>query len=206
MPASRPGLISFFARAFGRGLLVLVPLVGTLWVFGSAVSALDAALGAPFPGFGVLVIVPAVFGVGLLTGNVLGAALVRGFELLVGRLPLVRLVYTSLKDLLSAFVGEKKGFDRPVAAALDEAGAVLVLGFQTSDHIPGLPGHVAVYLPQAYNFAGNVVVVPAARVRPLPADPAAVMGFIVSGGVGHLEGRAQEASTSERSSASPTLP
>ena len=47
----------------------------------------------------------------------------------------------------------------------------------------GLPGHVAVYVPQAYNIGGNVIVVPAERVTRLDAEPAAVMTFVVSGGV-----------------------
>lgn len=186
MPAPRRGPVSLLARWFGQGLLVVVPLVGTAWLVWTIVTSLDQLLGAPFPGFGVLVLVPAVLVVGFLSANVVGAALLRLFERGLARLPLVRIVYSSLKDLLSAFVGEKKGFDRPVVAALDEAGGVLVIGFATADDIPGLPGYVAIYLPQAYNFAGNVVVVPAGRVRPLVAEPAAVMSFIVSGGVGRM--------------------
>ena len=100
-------------------------------------------------------------------------------------MPLVKLVYTSLKELVGAFVGEKKKFDRPVLVALTAGSDVGSFGFVTRSTLPeiGLPGHVAVYVPQAYNIGGNVVVVPSDRVTALEADPAVVMTFVVSGGV-----------------------
>jgi len=97
----------------------------------------------------------------------------------------VKLVYTSLKDIVGAFVGEKKKFNRPVLVALTKGGDVATIGFVTRNGLTelGLADHVAVYVPQAYNIGGNVVVVPSDRVTPLDADPAKVMTFIVSGGV-----------------------
>ena len=47
----------------------------------------------------------------------------------------------------------------------------------------GLSDHVAVYFPQSYNFAGNVLVVPRNKVRPVEVDATLAMTFIVSGGV-----------------------
>ncbi len=60
-----------------------------------------------------------------------------------------------------------------------------VLGFLTSEHFddPQLAGHVSVYLPESYNFAGNLIVVPREHVHPLDADGAEFMAFIISGGV-----------------------
>src|SRR6185437_4366808 len=89
------------------------------------------------------------------------------------------------RDLLNAFVGEKRRFDKPVVVTLTPDGSVKMLGFVTTDALDrlGLPGHVAVYLPQSYAFAGNLLVVPVSRVLALPADSAETMAFIVSGGV-----------------------
>jgi uncharacterized membrane protein len=111
--------------------------------------------------------------------------LVAMVEALLQRLPFVRLLYTSTKDLLNAFVGEKRRFDRPVVVALTPGGSAKALGFVTADSLEhlGLPGQVAVYLPQSYNFAGNVLLFPAGQVHPLQAESADVMAFIVSGGV-----------------------
>jgi len=101
------------------------------------------------------------------------------------KLPFVRLLYSSSKDLLSAFVGEKRRFDAPVLVALQPDGAVKALGFVTSESMEdfGLTDHVAVYLPESYNFAGNLFVVPRSRVTRLERESAEVMAFIVSGGV-----------------------
>jgi uncharacterized membrane protein len=66
--------------------------------------------------------------------------------------------------------------------------AIKTLGFVTCSHFddPKLEGHVAVYLPQSYNFAGNLLVVPRDRVEPIDADGAQFMAFIVSGGVASM--------------------
>ena len=82
-------------------------------------------------------------------------------------------------------MGNKKTFERPVVVRLDQSNTIGVLGFVTCDHFddPALAGHVAVYLPQSYNFAGNLIVVPKDRVAPVAAESAAFVTFIVSGGV-----------------------
>ncbi len=79
-------------------------------------------------------------------------------EQLLTKLPFVRLLYTALRDVMGAFVGEQKRFDKPVLVTLDGT-------------------------TQSYNFAGQLLVVPADRVTPLTAPSAEVMAFVVSGGV-----------------------
>jgi uncharacterized membrane protein len=103
---------------------------------------------------------------------------------LLSGMPLVKLLYTSLKDLIRAFVGDHKSFDRP-AAVLLTPGGVRMLGFVTRDELYalGMPGHVAVYFPQAYNFAGQLLVVPIESVELLDVPSSEVMTFIVSGGI-----------------------
>ncbi|HET6681441.1 MAG TPA: DUF502 domain-containing protein, partial [Gemmatimonadaceae bacterium] len=101
------------------------------------------------------------------------------------RLPFVRLLYSSTKDLLNAFVGEKRRFDKPVLVRLAAGASVRVMGFVTQDTLDrlGLADHASVYLPQSYNFAGQLIVVPVADVEPLPVASSEVLAFIVSGGV-----------------------
>jgi uncharacterized membrane protein len=106
-------------------------------------------------------------------------------EAVFARLPFVRLLYSSTRDLLNAFVGERRRFDAPVLVTLSPDSNLRALGFVTSESLDryGLGGHVAVYLPQSYNFAGNLVVVPRAQVERIQSRGADVMAFIVSGGV-----------------------
>jgi uncharacterized membrane protein len=111
---------------------------------------------------------------------------VRLMDALFARAPLVRIVYASIKDLLEAFVGDKKRFDRPVSVAISDE--VTTLGFVTQDDLAflAMPGKVAVYLPFSYSMAGVLLVVPASRVTPLAADSASVMALVVSGGVSRV--------------------
>ena len=67
--------------------------------------------------------------------------------------------------------------------ALDPEMGIHVVGFLTREDGPFSSKHVAVYLPQSYNFAGNLILVERDRVTPIEADSADLMAFIVSGGV-----------------------
>ena len=172
---------------FLRGLVLLAPLAVTLYVCVLVFTTIDGWLRLPMPGVGFVVTVALITLVGFLASTLLTrtlAGLLGVVERALTRLPFVRLLYTSTKDLLNAFVGERRRFDRPVVLTIG-AGGVKTLGFVTDDDLGrlGLTGHVAVYLPQSYNFAGNLLVVPTAAVSPIAADSADVMAFIVSGGV-----------------------
>jgi len=186
-PSARPVPMKRLLGYFLRGLVLVAPLAVTAYVCWLVFVTIDGWLGLPVPGAGFAATVLLVTLVGFL-GSSLAARTLAGLlalvERAVTRLPFVRLLYTSTKDLLNAFVGERRRFDRPVTLDLG-AGGLRLLGFVTSDDLRhlGLRDHVAVYVPQSYNFAGNLVVAPASSVAPLAADSAAVMAFIVSGGV-----------------------
>jgi len=178
------------ASYFGRGLLVFVPTVGTLYTFWLVLSYLDGAIGFPIPGLGLLLTLLLILLIGFLLSNVLGQAALDAFENAIKQLPVVSLLYSSLKDLLGAFVGDKKSFDRPAMVSLDTEGRVRVFGFVTCEKFDDirLKDMCSIYLPQAYNFAGNVLIVPKSAVELVDADPAQFMAFIVSGGVSAMGG------------------
>lgn len=182
--------LTVLAGAFGRGLLVLVPTVGTAYTIWLVLSWIDSAIGVPIPGLGLVITLTLILVTGFVASNVIGQAVIGALENAVKRLPVVSLLYTSLKDLLGAFVGDKKSFDRPAMVALDGEGKTKVFGFVTCQRFDDvrLAGYVAVYLPQAYNFAGNVILVPKDRVEYVDADPAQFMAFVVSGGVSEMTG------------------
>ncbi len=187
-PTTNP--LTLLAGAFGRGLLVLVPTVGTIYTVWLVLRYIDAALGVPIPGLGLVITLSLILVTGIVTTNVIGQAVIHAFERALKRLPVVSLLYTSLKDLLGAFVGDKKSFDRPAMVSLDAGGHTKVFGFVTCQRFDDvrLAEHVAVYLPQAYNFAGNVIIVPKTRVEYVDAEPAQFMAFVVSGGVSEMSG------------------
>jgi uncharacterized membrane protein len=170
---------------FLKGCLVLVPTVTTVYVVWFVLTRVDALIPSPIPGLGILLAVAAITAIGAVASNVAGKRLIDLIERLLRNLPVVRLLFTSIKDLMSAFVGDKRTFDKPVMVRLDASGGLRALGFVTCERFDDarLAGHVAVYMPQSYNFAGNVVIVPRERVEPIDADGAEFMAFIVSGGV-----------------------
>jgi len=179
-------------RYFWRGLLVFVPAALTVFALAWTFGKLDAAFRALFkleqPGLGLALGVVVTFGlitaIGFLASNVLGRWLFGLVDRVFTRLPLVKLLYGSVKDFVEAFASEKKSFDRPVVVELVPGGAAAV-GFVTQNDLAalGLGGRVAVYFPQSYNFAGSLLIVSADRVRPLAVDSSVAMTFIVSGGV-----------------------
>jgi uncharacterized membrane protein len=181
------------AKYFAQGLLVIAPIAITVFVVWKVVEIVDGWVHLEIPGLGILITVVIITGVGFIASNVLGRKLFDVIEAGMTKLPVVKLIYGSLRDLFNAFGGDKKSFDRPVIVdASGGSGSVRVLGFVTCERFddPQLAGHVAVYLPQSYNFAGQMIVVPRTSVRPLDADGAQFMAFIVSGGVSELHGAA----------------
>lgn len=178
--------LQWLLKSFLKGLLLVVPLTVTLWVFWLVFSTIDGWLGFTTPGLGLVVTVAIVVGVGALGSIFLVDRVVALLEDALSHVPVAKLVYFSLKDFVGAFVGEKKGFNRPVLVSLGSDGSVKVLGFATAEgtEIPGAEGLVAVYVQQSYNFAGNLILVPRDRVTPLPPEESSRwLTFIVSGGV-----------------------
>jgi uncharacterized membrane protein len=172
---------------FWRGCLVLVPIVVTVYAAYVVIATFDRLVPLGVPGLGFVVTVATVTLVGSLSSNVIGRAIVRSTERAVTALPFVRLVYTSIRDLVHAFAGNKKAFHRPVLVA-PIPGGPRVLGFLTRSGLGdlGRPGDVAVYVPQSYNVAGNLLLVPREQVEPLAVSSAEVLAFVVSGGVSGL--------------------
>jgi uncharacterized membrane protein len=178
-------LMNRLARYFLNGLLLSAPIALTLYVCWRVFRAVDGWLGLPWNGVGFVVTLGLITLVGWLATTFLWSTLFGMVEQGMDRVPLVRFLYNSVKEVLGAFVGEKKRFDRPVIVTLFPGGNPRALGFLTRESLEtlGLEGLVAVYLPQSYNFAGSVLLFPADQVTPVAASSSDVMAFIVSGGV-----------------------
>ncbi|MEO6148966.1 MAG: DUF502 domain-containing protein [Mucilaginibacter sp.] len=186
---------------FIKGLLVVVPLGVVLFMMYWAVSTIDNALnlsdvlwtdakGKPIyiPGLGIVNVIVIILVAGILVTNVITDPIKRWFERWVNRFPLFKFLYSSIKDLTEAFVGEEKKFSEPVLVEVNEFG-LKKIGFLVKKDLNalGLPGDVAVYFPLSYSFAGQVVVISADKVKPINRSAAEVMKFIVSGGVSGLD-------------------
>jgi uncharacterized membrane protein len=186
---------SQFRRLFAyfvNGLLLLAPVGLTVYVTFTLFNWLDGWIVTPVPGLGLLILVSGITVFGYVGSMFLFRPLWGLVESLLQKAPLINLVYNSLKDLVDAFVGDKKKFNK--AVLVDLGNGCLKPGFVTAESLAidsmldgpsGAEGDawVAVYFPHSYNFSGNVYVVRLSQTRSIDAPSADFMKFIVSGGV-----------------------
>ncbi|WP_296056288.1 DUF502 domain-containing protein [uncultured Amphritea sp.] len=189
-------------RFFFQGLLILLPFVLTIYLVFLIFTALDETLfsaagsliGYFIPGLqpgltetllGILLTVVIIILTGIAGSLYLTRFLMNIVGSLMDRIPVVKLLYNSLKDLFQALLGDQKSFDKPVMVCLNKEKTIKVMGFLTCEDLNsfGLNEDVSVYLPDSYNFSGNLIIVPRDQVIPLEVSAGKVTTFIVSGGV-----------------------
>jgi uncharacterized membrane protein len=171
---------------FAQGLVFVLPLAITFYLIYAVFVWLDNIIPFKIPGLGIVVIVIGITLVGFLFQILVATPIFSMFNRIFKRAPLLKVVYTSIKDLFSAFVGKEKKFEKPVLVTIDNINKIKRLGFLTQEHLSFLKvpeGFVSVYFPSSYGILGELYIVPAEMVEPVEGHPAEVMKFIVSGGV-----------------------
>jgi uncharacterized membrane protein len=178
--------MNWLVKNFLRGVIIVVPIALTIYLIYEAFVRIDSLLALKTPGLGFVATILMVIAVGALASNFVVSKFLRLTEVVFTRAPLIRLVYASIRDLLEAFVGDRKRFDQPVAVSITDN--LRAIGFITHDDLSflALPGEIAVYLPFSYSVAGSLVVVPRTRVQKLAIDSASVMALVVSGGISNI--------------------
>lgn len=187
-------------RYFFQGLLILAPIGITAltlyWAFVTIDNIIPKELipeGASFSflkykGVGFAVVLLLIIAVGYLSSSFIIGRIFDLFDHLLERTPFIKYIYTSIKDVFDAFVGEKKKFDHPVLVQIYGVD-VWEMGFITQADVSnfGLEGYMAVYVPHAYAITGKVFMVPKDRVKALTNVSAGeAMKFAVSGGVTNI--------------------
>jgi uncharacterized membrane protein len=175
-------------KYFFRGLLLVIPIGLTIYILVAAVRWLDSLLSLKYPGSGILIIIVSITAIGYIGSTLIAKPILDFFEKLLNRLPLVRIIYSSLKDLISAFVGDKKKFNQPVLVMINKHTDLQKLGFVTQEDLStlGIKEKIAVYLPHSYNFSGDLYIVPKENVVLIHTSGADIMKFIISGGVTNM--------------------
>jgi uncharacterized membrane protein len=181
------------------GLITLLPVILTLnllyWFVVTAESFLGDVIRSLIsdefykPGMGVVAGLIVAFFVGLLMQTIIARQLLSGIERLVNRLPLVKSVYLSIRDLLDYFSSEKKkDFEQVVAVTFGDSGMQLV-GLVTQADMAQMPAgfnqkdHLLVYIPMSYGIGGFAVLVPRSSTRPLNMSMEDAMRFTLTAGV-----------------------
>lgn len=171
---------------FLQGLLFIVPIGVTLAVLYQAFKIVDGILPFQIPGLGLLAIIVLITVAGVLGSTIIARPLVAYFERLINRAPLIKIIYSAVKDLMSGFFGSKKSFDQPVLVKLSLESNIYKLGFITNSDLGELgisSDMVSVYLPHSYAWSGNQFIVSKKCITAIDVPAATVMKFIVSGGV-----------------------
>ena len=182
---------------FFQGLLFLAPISITLYLIYIAFVYVDGLLenyirdilGFVVPGLGIVIILASITIIGFLGSLFIFKPLWSLFERFITKAPLIKIIYTSVKDLLEAFVGKKKRFNEPVLVQINKDSNLRKIGFVTNKDLEflGLKNHqLAVYLPHSYAWSGNLFIVDAENVKPIDAQPAEVMKFVISAGVTNI--------------------
>jgi uncharacterized membrane protein len=178
---------------FLQGLLLSAPIGITLYfiylVFNFSDNLLKDIIqdlfGWHIPGLGLIIIFGFLIVIGFLGQTIIARPFKLFFHKLLERIPILKVVYSALNDLFSAFVGQEKKFNKPVLVLVNPVTNLEKLGFLTEDDLSmlELKNKVAVYFPHSYNFSGELYIVPSSQVSPVDISPAEVMKFIVSAGV-----------------------
>jgi uncharacterized membrane protein len=125
--------------------------------------------------------------IGLIGSSFLTQPLFELIDGILNKIPFVKTIYGSVKDLIEAFVGEKNKFSKPVIVELSPG--IFKPGFITQEELIdlNLPGMAAVYFPHSYAFSGNLFLVNKEKIQVFKGSSSALMKFIVSGGVSELD-------------------
>jgi uncharacterized membrane protein len=199
---------SYLAQLFFQGVIVLAPIGITVWVIVSLFNWVDnflpnilnslfpirfASVNGQIPkvtGLGFVVVISLVLMVGWLSSLYFMEKLVSVFDKVLEKTPGIKIIYSSVKDFLEAFAGNKKKFDVPVLVNVDSQD-VWRIGFITQENTAhfGMSDYLTVYVPHSYAISGITFIIPITRIKKLPKgiSAAEAMKYVVSGGVTTVE-------------------
>jgi len=192
---------------FLQGLIILAPITITIWAVTSLFDAVDSILpsliekiapnlmpndsaGNPIklPGAGFILVLLIVILVGYISSSFIVGRMVELFDKILERTPGIKIIYSTVKDFVEAFAGNKRKFTKSVLVTID-GNDVWRIGFITQEELDqfGMQDYVAVYVPQSYAFAGHLYIVKKDRIRLLTdISSSDAMKFAISGGVAEI--------------------
>ena len=175
-------LVNFFLQ----GLFYTVPITATIFVIYYLFNSLNQLIPAKVPGFGVFIVIALITFLGFIGSSFFVRPLFNFVNGLFEDMPLIKVLYTSIKDLMSAFVGKKKKFTEPVLVKMTKDSDLEKIGFVTKADLTDIglsQDKVAVYFPLSFTFSGNIFIVPKENITPINVSSTEMMKFIISGGV-----------------------
>ena len=187
---------------FFQGMLLVAPVAIIFYILyvifatvdGWLASTIKPLIGFHIPGLGIVVVFISLTTLGYVGQTALVKPLKKITETFIKKVPILNLLYSSLNDLFSAFIGKEKKFNIPVRVLFNKENNLWKLGFVTNESLTelDLSDVAAVYFPHSYNFSGELYLVPKERIEKLDISPSEVMKFIVSAGVTRIKNSKDE--------------
>lgn len=172
---------------FIQGLLYTSPLAITFYFLWAVLSYLDDLIPSNIPGLGLLTLIVGITLIGFIGGFTLKFRFVKFLDKMLKNMPLVKIIYSSVSDVMKSLTGKKKGFQQPVLLRLSLKEEVRRVGFITDKGLKDLgslnDALIAVYVPHSLAISGQLFVVPKNYVEPLDASSTEIMKYIIAGGV-----------------------
>ncbi|MEI6140996.1 MAG: DUF502 domain-containing protein, partial [Mariniphaga sp.] len=175
---------------FIQGLVLISPIGLTVYIVFRIFMFMDGLLstyiveklGINAPGLGILIIFVFLVLLGMVGETILARPIKNLINRILDKTPFLKLIYSAINDLFSAFIGKERKFHRPVMALLNKENNVWKIGFITRDTAIEIDDNqiIAVYFPFSYAFTGEIFFLPPSSIRPLEMAPTDAMKFIVS--------------------------
>jgi len=177
-------------RYFLQGLVFLLPLIITLWLVYAFFDFVDTIIPGMQRGYGFLIIIVSIVLVGWFGSRFfLWKWIQSGVEQILERFPVLNNIYTSIKDFVEGFMGDKRKFTEPVLVRIKQEPEIFQIGFVTQNDLTviGLEDKIMVYFPHAYAISGYMYIVNKSEVKELNIDSKQAMTLAASGGVAGIE-------------------
>lgn len=201
MPNTRAWFKSGFGKIvsyFLQGLLLIAPMFLSIYAVFYIFNLLDSTIEKLFrfifhfyyPGIGIIAMFFIIAFIGFVGSLVFFQPLLHILDELMERVPVVKDIYSSVKDFFGAFISKKKKFDKPVMFEIGKNSGVFRMGFITQDDLSemNIKDKVAVYAPWSYNLSGTLFIVNTDQVQPINDVGAGdVMKFVMTGGVTEID-------------------
>jgi uncharacterized membrane protein len=204
-------------KYFLQGVLILAPLAITIYSIYWVVSTVDTWIPifrepvrdidgkiiryeVKNYGLGFLLVISLIVTIGYLSSFFIQSGILSLFDRWLEKTPGIKFIYTSTRDFFEAFAGDKKKFNKAVLANVFSEN-VWIVGFLTDEEMEKFDmgaEQVAVYVPQAYNFAGQLYILPRTKVRHIEKITSGeAMKYAVTGGVVDLDAERKQEVTKD---------
>jgi uncharacterized membrane protein len=179
-------LAQLILKYFFQGIIIISPIAISAYAAYYIFDSIDTKIPSLPRGVGFLIIIVSLVLIGWLGSTFfVWKFLIDFFDNVLERTPFIKFIYTSVKDVVESFMGDKRKFTKPVLVRVRKEPEIFQIGFITQDDLSKLelPDKIAVYMPHSYAISGFLFIVDRKEVKELHINPSDAMKMAASGGI-----------------------